>query len=130
MGDVLTMDQENRIFVYMNIQDLESSAADAASLLRSLANEKRLMIVCQLMGREMSVGEICDAIGARQSTVSQQLAILRNEGVVKSRKEAQTVYYSLADDGVRKLVAVLHEMFCAPAQKSAAARGARAKAPA
>ncbi len=112
----------------MNIQELENSAADAAAFLRSLANEKRLMIVCQLMSGEMSVGEICDAIEARQSTVSQQLAILRNEGVVASRKEAQTVYYSLADDGARKLVSVLYEMFCAPVEKRKGSRRSSAKA--
>ena len=92
---------------------MERSAGEAADFLRSLANEKRLMIVCNLVSGEKSVGELCDAIGARQSTVSQQLALLRREGIVETRREAQTIYYSLANDGARQVVELLHGMFCA-----------------
>jgi len=97
---------------FMNVSDLEDSAAEAAGFLRTLANEKRLMIVCQLVDGEKNVGELCDALSVRQSTVSQQLALLRAEGVVKSRKEAQTVFYSLANENARRLVGLLYELFC------------------
>ena len=96
---------------------MEASVEDAASLLRILANEKRLMIVCQLVGGEMNVGELCDALDARQSTVSQQLALLRSEGVVRARKDAQTVYYSIADENALRLVNLLYDIFCRPTIK-------------
>ena len=111
----------------MNIADMRGSAAGAAEFLRSFANETRLMIVCQLVDGEKNVGELSEALGARQSTVSQQLALLRREGIVAARKEAQAVYYSLADENAQKLVGLLYEMFCAkpaPVQKR---RGARQK---
>lgn len=101
----------------MNIKDMENSAQDAASLLRILANEKRLMIVCQLVGGEMNVGALSEALDARQSTVSQQLALLRSEGIVSSRKDAQTVYYSIADEHALRLVSLLYDMFCRPSAK-------------
>lgn len=112
----------------MDPNELVKSASVAAGFLRCLSNEKRLMIVCQLIGGEMNVGELCDALDARQSTVSQQLALLRSEGVVKSRKDAQTVYYSLADEGARDIVALLHRRFCSNAQPDDESAGAREKA--
>jgi len=101
----------------MNIELMQKSAAGAAEFLRSLANEKRLMIICQLAGGEKSVGEICDALDARQSTVSQQLALLRRDGIVKARKEAQTVYYSVANESAQKVIELLYNQFCASAVK-------------
>lgn len=92
---------------------MQQSAGEAADFLRSLANEKRLMIVCQLLGGEKSVGELCDLLDVRQSSMSQQLALLRLEGIVTTRKEAQTVYYSLANEGAKQVIEVLHGMFCA-----------------
>ena len=119
----------------INIEDMENSAQDAAALLRSLANEKRLMIVCQLVDGEKNVGELCGALDARQSTVSQQLALLRAEGVVSARKEAQTVYYSIADRNAQRIVELLYELFCqpaagrkAPATKKSAVRRTKALA--
>lgn len=113
----------------MNISEIQQSADKAADFLRSLANEKRLMIVCQLVGGEQSVGELCAALDIRQSTMSQQLSLLRMEGIVASRKEAQTVYYSLADEGARQILEVLYGMFCSPdAPRRPESKAARAKA--
>jgi DNA-binding transcriptional ArsR family regulator len=98
----------------MNVELMQKSASSAAEFLRSLANEKRLKIVCQLAGGEKSVGEICDALEARQSTISQQLALLRRDGIVKARKEAQTVFYSLADENTRRVIDLLYSLYCAP----------------
>ena len=113
----------------MNVSELEHSASEAAGFLRSLANEKRLMIVCQLVDGEKNVGELCGALGVRQSTVSQQLALLRAEGVVTSRKEAQTVFYSLANEKARRLVGLLYDMFCNPHAASAAAASSSSSGP-
>lgn len=110
----------------MNIDDIQQSAGEAAEFLRSLANEKRLMIVCQLIAGEKSVGELCEALDVRQSTMSQQLALLRMEGIVKPRKEAQTVYYSLANEGAKRVVEVLHGMFCEELTANVAARKEKA----
>lgn len=109
----------------MNVDIMQKSAASVAEFLRGLANEKRLMIVCQLADGEKSVGEICDALETRQSTVSQQLALLRREGFVKARKEAQMVYYSLADENARQVVELLYTLFCAAKQPRRGRKTAR-----
>lgn len=111
----------------MNVDLMQDSACSAADFLRNLANEKRLMIVCQLADGEKSVGQICAALNARQSTISQQLALLRREGIVEARKEAQTVYYSLADENARRVVELLYSIYCAPqsAKKTTKKRAAQ-----
>ena len=111
----------------MNVELMEQSATNAADFLRSLANEKRLMIVCQLAEGEKSVGEICDALDARQSTVSQQLALLRRDGIVSARKEAQTVYYSLSNDRARQVIELLYGMFCAQPAAAKSSKRSRDK---
>lgn len=98
----------------MNASALRAYAREAADLMRSLANEKRLLIVCQLVDGEKSVTAISDALGIRQTTVSQQLSLLRREGVVQPRRDAQTVYYSLTSDHVRSVVELLYTRFCRP----------------
>lgn len=92
----------------------EESAAQAAGLLRALANERRLMILCQLGDGERSVGELQPLVGLSQSALSQHLAVLRQEGVVATRREAQTVWYRIADPAAVKVVATLVEIFCPP----------------
>lgn len=95
----------------------EASAAEAAKLLRALANERRLMILCQLGDRERSVGELQPLVGLSQSALSQHLAVLREEGVVATRREGQTVWYRIADPAAVKVVATLAEIFCPPEMK-------------
>lgn len=94
----------------------EASAAGAARLLRALANERRLMILCQLADRERSVGEIQPLVGLSQSALSQHLKVLRDEGVVAARREGQTVWYRIADPAAVKVVTTLAEIFCPPAE--------------
>jgi DNA-binding transcriptional ArsR family regulator len=106
----------------MNIRLMQRAAGDAANLMRSLANETRLMIVCQLVHGEKGVGAISEALGVRQTTVSQQLSLLRREGIVTPRREAQMVYYSLTNDHVRTLVEVLYAQFCATTKQPRARR--------
>ena len=92
----------------------EESAGRAAALLRLLSNEKRLMILCQLADGEMSVGEIQSRVGLSQSALSQHLALLRDEMVVATRRESQTIYYRVADPAAMRIIETLAELFCLP----------------
>lgn len=96
----------------MNIEEMQNNASEAAELLRSLSNEKRLMLLCQLVDGERRVGALCEALGLSQSNVSQQLAILRKDGLVQTRREGQTIYYSLQGDAARRVIEVLHGIYC------------------
>ena len=78
-----------------DMTDIEHKAAEAVSLLKALSNDKRLIIVCLLQKGEKNVGELEEIIGLSQSALSQHLARLRQDGIVKTRREAQTIYYSL-----------------------------------
>jgi DNA-binding transcriptional ArsR family regulator len=98
----------------MNIQDMKASAEQAAGLMRVLANEKRLLLLCLLFEEEQSVGALVDRLGARQSAVSQQLAQLRREGIVTTRRDGQYVYCRLASDEARRVLEVLYGIYCAP----------------
>ena len=101
-----------------DITRFEASAAQAARLLRALANERRLMILCQLTDGERSVGDLLPRVGLSQSALSQHLAVLREEGVVATRREAQTVWYRIEDPAAVKVVATLAEIFCPPDMKA------------
>ena len=91
-----------------------ASAADAASgLLKALAHRHRLIIICQLIDRERSVGELAALLKARDSTVSQHLALLRKDGLVAARRDGQTIWYSICSDQARELVRTLYRVYCA-----------------
>ena len=92
----------------------EESAGRAATLLRLLANEKRLMILCQLADGEMAVGEIQSHVDLSQSALSQHLALLRTEGIVATRREGQAVFYRLDDPAAMRVIETLAELFCPP----------------
>jgi DNA-binding transcriptional ArsR family regulator len=93
--------------------DLERKAAEAARLLKLLANEHRLLILCRLaQTREMSVGELVEAVGLSQSALSQHLARMREDGLLGTRRDAQTVYYRLADPNATRLLALLRDIYC------------------
>jgi DNA-binding transcriptional ArsR family regulator len=96
------------------LQDMQQHAQSAAALLKVLANENRLMIMCTLIGGEMSVGELNERVPLSQSALSQHLASLREAGLVSTRKEAQTVYYTLQGDEAQKIIAVLQSIYCPP----------------
>lgn len=93
---------------------MEKAAGQASSLLKALANEHRLMLLCQLADGEKSVGDLTALIGLAQSAVSQHLARLRRDGLVKTRRDAQTIYYALADERASQLIDLLYRMYCAP----------------
>jgi DNA-binding transcriptional ArsR family regulator len=101
----------------MNIQELKANSAEVEEFLKALANSHRLMILCQLKDGERSVSALERAVPLTQSALSQHLAKLREGRFVTTRREAQTIYYALADNRVARLIEVLHELFCAPAKK-------------
>jgi DNA-binding transcriptional ArsR family regulator len=92
----------------------ESSASQAASLLRMLANERRLMILCQLAGGELSVGQLQPRVGLSQSALSQHLARLRDEGLVATRRDGQQIHYRITDPAALRIIATLADLFCPP----------------
>lgn len=93
-----------------------ANAEAATGLLKALAHEGRLMILCHLARGERSVTELESLLGSRQAAVSQQLARLRLEGLVENRREGKTIYYRIGDERVRVMVGLVHDMFCADAQ--------------
>lgn len=94
-------------------QPFEKQAAEATALLRTLSNESRLLMLCYLAeSGELAVGELVERIGLSQSALSQHLAKLREEGLVTTRKEAQSVYYRICDPRAQRILALLHDIFC------------------
>lgn len=98
--------------VQADLKDLTRKAGDATRLLKLLANEHRLLILCQLAAGEAPVGALADAVGLSQSALSQHLAKMREDEIVVTRREAQTMFYRIADRKVAKLLAVLKDIYC------------------
>lgn len=96
------------------LAEMVRHAGDAAVLLKALANEQRLLVLCSLVDGPKSVSELNRAVELSQSALSQHLAVLRDAGVVTTRREAQTIHYSLADGPAAGVMAALHAWFCAP----------------
>jgi DNA-binding transcriptional ArsR family regulator len=95
------------------IEKLAQRAGDAAQLMKLLANETRLLILCRLVAeREMSAGAIVAAAGLGQSAVSQHLARLRDDNLVATRRDGQTIYYRIADKNVARIIALLKDIYC------------------
>ncbi len=97
---------------FQKLSELHDMAAHACELLKAMANEWRLMILCQLAEGEKTVSELQALLGLSQSALSQHLAILRREKIVQSRKHAQSVSYSLSGDEATQVMATLHDVFC------------------
>lgn len=96
-----------------DLEAMQSHAGEAARLLKALANERRLQVLCVLASGERSVGEINEALDLSQSALSQHLAVLREEGLVATRREAQLVYYSLVPGPAAAVMETLYGIFCA-----------------
>lgn len=101
-----------------NIAQFEESAGRAAALLRLLSNERRLMILCQLVGGELSVGTLQGRLGLSQSALSQHLARLRADRIVATRREGQTIFYRIIDPAALQLLETLADLFCPPDMRS------------
>jgi len=93
-------------------REMQPHAVKAADLLRALANEQRLMVLCHLVQGPLSVGQLNGRLPLSQSALSQHLAVLRESGIVQTEREAQTVRYSLPPGVVTRLLGVLHQEFC------------------
>src|SRR5271156_7200229 len=98
----------------VDVGHMGEHAREASEFLKALAHEGRLMILCDLLRGEKSVGELEALLSRRQSTVSQQLARLRLEGLVSARRDGKTIYYSIASDKARSIIGALYASFCAP----------------
>lgn len=96
----------------IDIAELRSNAGQAAELLKAMSNENRLLILCHLGEEELSVSELNQFIDLSQSSLSQHLARLRNDGLVKTRRESQTIFYSIANQSVVRLIGFLQQEFC------------------
>ncbi len=93
----------------------EANATEVAGILRALANERRLMILCKLVEwGEANVGTLADAVGLSSSALSQHLAKMREEGIVATRRESQTIWYRIADPRTEALLGHLQQLFCPP----------------
>lgn len=91
---------------------MRDNVSQASQLLKALANENRLLILCYLDGKELSVSELNAHLDLSQSALSQHLAILRRDGLVNTRRESQTIYYSLSGDTASRIIHTLHELYC------------------
>ena len=99
--------------ISLDTKRLAEQSAEAATLLRALGNEQRLLILCQLAAEgELSVTAMGERMSLSQSALSQHLARLRDEGIVAFRREAQTLFYRIADSKAARLLGLLHEIYC------------------
>ena len=105
--------------------EMARNAEAAAAYLKTLAHEGRLMILCHLGSGEKSVGELEGLLEIRQAAVSQMLARLREEGLVSTRRDGKTIYYSLADQNTQEVIGLLYRLFCSPGVPDNAHRNSR-----
>lgn len=96
----------------LSLADMQAHACEATTLLKAMANEQRLLILCLLVENELSVGDLQSEIELSQSALSQHLAVLREAGFVNTRREAQTVFYSLPNGPIKKIMQTLHKIYC------------------
>ncbi len=99
----------------MQVEKLIAQAARAEGLLKAMGNRYRLMILCELHRGEQSVSALQEAVGLSQSALSQHLARMRADSLVKTRREAQTIYYSLASEEAARFIGLMYDMFCSSA---------------
>jgi DNA-binding transcriptional ArsR family regulator len=95
-----------------SLKELRTSAGKACALLKTMANEDRLMLLCHLIDAELNVGQLETLTGIRQPTLSQQLGVLRDEKLVATRREGKYIYYKLASPSVMMLMQTLYGLYC------------------
>ena len=98
---------------------MEAAAQKAAELMKSLSSENRLMLLCKLAEGEATVGELAERLGLRQSAVSQQLALLRKDGLVSARRDGRSMHSKLIGREAEAVIKLLYELYCAPARSGA-----------
>lgn len=109
-GHALAPAEADRIAA--DFERMQQHAAEAARLLRALSNEHRLMVLCTLVGGECSVSDLLARIPLSQSALSQHLAVLRQDGLVATRRDGQSICYRLCGDKAPRLIHLLHELYC------------------
>ena len=113
----------------VDLKSMETAADDASELLKALANRHRLLILCQLIDSEKSVGQLAEFLGIRDSTVSQHLALLRRDRLIAGRRDGQTIWYRIESEPARNVLIALYESFCEPlSSKGAAGRNSNPRA--
>jgi len=112
MSNAILANQTMNMLGQLDMAEMRQQASEASELLKCLANENRLLIMCALSEGELSVGDLNKRVPLSQSALSQHLAVLRHQGMVDTRRESQSIYYSLANTDALKVVGVLHEIFC------------------
>ncbi len=95
-----------------SLEDMKAGASEAVGLMKALAHEGRLLVMCSLCEKERSVGELVEITGLSQSALSQHLAKLREDKMVETRRQAQSIYYRLAGKGPREIIETLHGLYC------------------
>lgn len=103
----------------LNVQEMRKAAGQATAMLRVLANEDRLLLLCQLTQGELCVSDLEDLLGIRQPTLSQQLGVLRAEEIVTTRREGKKIFYQVCDERVVLLLKTLYGLFCPTPQSKA-----------
>lgn len=98
----------------LQIEAMQIAADDASELLKALANRHRLLILCQLLDGERSVGQLAEGLGIRDSTVSQHLALLRKDRLIAGRRDGQTIWYRIESAAASNVLAALYKSFCEP----------------
>lgn len=111
-GPADAMDTDGVADALPDAHAMRDHAAQAVRLLKTLGNESRLLVLCHLAKGESSVSELNAHVDLSQSALSQHLAVLRADGVVTTRRQAQTIYYALADGPTRELIQTLHRIYC------------------
>ena len=97
--------------------ELRALARNASELMKALSSENRLLLLCQLAEGDKTVGELADGLGLRQAAVSQQLALLRKDGLVAGRRNGRSMHYSLTGNEARAVILLLHRLYCAGASR-------------
>ena len=110
------------------VDRMKAHASDAAQLMKTLGNEQRLLVLCNLLDQPLTVGELNQRMSLSQSALSQHLALLRKSGLVETRREAQSIHYSLPPGPVTRVMALLQDIYCAPGSPAVRA-GAHRRGP-
>jgi len=97
----------------IDLEEMQKAAGQASTLMKTLGHQGRLMVLCQLATGEKSVGELAEILDIQQSPLSQHLSRMRNEGLVATRRDAQTIYYSLDSGEAGKVIECLYNLYCA-----------------
>jgi DNA-binding transcriptional ArsR family regulator len=109
------------------LDQMKAHASDAAALMKALANEQRLLVLCNLLEQPMTVGELNQRMSLSQSALSQHLALLREAGLVETRREAQSIHYSLPPGPVTRVMALLQDIYCAPGSPAVSTGAGRSR---